>query len=732
MKRIRLIITGIVQGVGFRPFIFNIAKKFDLYGFVLNTSSGVIIEFEGAKIDKAVEYIRLNLPRGAVIENIIMEELELKGYNDFQIKESDNNSSNKISISPDIGICEDCKKELYDKKNRFYNYPFISCSGCGPRFTILEDIPYDRDSISMIDFPMCKECSSNYKEPSDRRYHAQTICCHKCGPVLMMDGAKTTIDDIAKELKDGKIIAIKGIGGYHLACDASNDEVVELLRERKNRPHKPFAVMMELKDALNNCIVSEYEKDQLQSTSAPIVLLLQKKNSAISKYINPNLNSLGVMLPYTGLHLELIRQTGPLVMTSANLNGHPIIKDEEELKGLMGIADRFVTHNRRITFRCDDSVIRCFENNSIIIRRSRGFVPSSIKISKSTPPILACGSDLKNTFCIFNNGYATPSQYIGDLMSRDNFNWYTNSIEDFKRLFNTEFKYIACDKHPAFQSKVYAKSLDKPIIEIQHHHAHIASVMAEKNIKDQVIGICFDGTGYGDDSNIWGGEVFVANDKEYKREYYFEYVDMPGNELAVNEPWRMGIGYLLNTFDIMPDIEFVKKYERDIFLYKDMISKGYKFAQTSSVGRLFDAVSAILGVREVITYEGQAAIELEAIANDYVDIYNYKIMNGVICTKDLIKGIILDIQNGVSKECISSKFHNTIAGIVLDVCSKLNAKTGIKKVVLSGGVFQNIYLLRKCYNNLVSAGLETYYNSIVPINDGGLSLGQILICIANM
>lgn len=722
-------VSGIVQGVGFRPFIFRIAKKFSLNGFVANGSLGVSIEFEGTEknIKNALEYIKNSYPNSSVIENITVEFKDDFGYKKFIIKESQRDTLGSISLSPDLGLCEDCKKEIDDPEGRFYKYPFISCVNCGPRFTLLEGLPYDRPYTSMADFEMCDVCKSEYTNPEDRRYHAQTISCEKCGPELL-----GTIEKTIWDLKQGKIVAIKGIGGYHLACDAKNDDAVSILRKRKKRPHKPLAIMMNLKEAKEQCEISQAEENTLKQSSSPIVILTQKKNSDISNMVNPGLTNLGVMLPYTGLHKLLLEKIDSLVMTSGNISSEPIVTSKEDAQEKLGqIADSFLHHNRRIVNACDDSVMRCFDNRSIIIRRSRGFVPAHIKIGEKGPDVLAFGSDLKNTFAIYTNGNAYISQHIGNLESKNTFDWYGNNINAFKKLLGIDPKIIVCDFHPEYQSTKYANLIGGQVLKVRHHHAHVTAVMGEYGLYEDVIGVSFDGTGYGDDGSLWGGEFFATTRKDYKRILHFEYTKMPGGEAAVREPWRMAASYLYETFNGLPDIEFSQRANKNNWTILENLLKGQP--QTSSVGRLFDAVSSLIGVRDNISYEGQAAVELEALAEDVIlsEAYSFKIINEIISVKSMFEEIVKDIRLGVEKNIISGKFHNTIADIVLEGCKIIKKIHGINKVVLSGGVFQNILLLSKSIKVLEKEGFEVYYGNKIPVNDGGISLGQLVIALEN-
>ena len=727
--RVEVKISGIVQGVGFRPFIVRVAKLFWLNGFVANGSQGVLIEFEGIEesIKKALEYITSSCPNSAIIDSMKVEYKDDLGYKSFIIKESQRENTGSISLTPDLGLCEDCKNEMDAPNSRFYKYPFVSCVNCGPRFTILEGLPYDRPYTSMNNFEMCEDCKKEYQNPEDRRYHAQTISCEKCGPEL-----SDTLDETIKALKLGKIVAIKGVGGYHLACDARNDAAVRLLRDRKRRHHKPFALMMNLEETKRQCEISQAEEDILKSPLSPIVLLAQGESADISKKVNPGLDNLGVMLPYTGIHKLLLEEVNALVMTSGNISSEPIITTEEDVEvKLELIADKFLHHNRRIVNGCDDSVVRCFGDKSMVIRRSRGFMPTSIKIGGGGPDILALGSDLKNTFAIYTKGSAYISQHIGDLESKNTFDWYVNNINIFKKLLGVDPKIIVCDFHPEYQSTKYASMIGNQVLQVRHHHAHITAVMGEHGLDEEVIGVAFDGTGYGDDGNLWGGEFFVAARKDYDRILHFEYTKMPGGEAAVREPWRMAASYLYDVFGELPDIEFSNRINKNDWTILERFLKSQP--QTSSVGRLFDAVSSLIGIRDSISYEGQAAIELEAVAEAFSNEgYPFEIIDGVISVKAMFKEIVKELKQGINKSIISGKFHNTIVDIVLEGCRIIRKSRGINKVVLSGGVFQNILLLSKSIKSLKKEGFEVYYGNKVPVNDGGISLGQLVTALEKL
>ncbi len=768
-ERYVLEITGIVQGVGFRPFIYSIAKSMNLKGWISNTGKGVIIEFEGSDIDitDLTETINKQAPPLSKIKGIKVKRLAFKGYKDFEIRQSIEDSKKQVFISPDVSICSDCAHELYRPNDRRYLYPFINCTNCGPRFTIIKDIPYDRKNTTMGIFPMCEKCEGEYTNPLDRRYHAQPISCYDCGPSLkLFDSQGNTVQTcdyisfIRKAIMQGKIVAIKGIGGYHLACDAYNTAAVELLRQRKHRDEKPFALMTsDIQTAYKHCHINEEEKKLIESYRKPIVLLQRRENCLLPHQIAPGNPFLGIMLPYTPLHMLIFDYspdseafTDTLVMTSANISSEPIVyKDEEALENLGGIADYFLTNNRYIYIRTDDSVTRAFRNKEYIIRRSRGYVPLSIPVdifgSQHIPSVLACGGELKNTFCLNKENEFYPSHHIGDLENAETLSSFEEGIEHFKNMFNIEPEVIAYDLHPEYLSTKYAMDSGMKLrIPVQHHHAHIASCMAENGIDGDVIGVAFDGTGYGEDGHIWGGEFFTGNYAAFRREGHFDYVPMPGGEKAIKEPWRMAVAYLEKCFangitDIYSLIDqnnFFEGVDRNsIKIILNMIQNKLNSPLTSSAGRLFDAVSAMLGIRETINYEGQAAIELEQTAVKSVnEAYDFEIKQQgnefIIDTTALFTELLEDIKNDTDTGISAMKFHNSVVNIIYAGCERLREKTGLNRVVLSGGVFQNMTLLEKTVKQLETQGFEAYTHSRIPSNDGGISLGQGVIAVARI
>ena len=749
MKRLEIRIKGIVQGVGFRPFIYTLANRYSLKGFVLNDNEGVKIEIEGEDflIEKFLKNLQDEAPPLSKIEKIIIQELPLVNYTDFTIKPSAGKTEKFVLISPDIATCEECLKELFDPQDRRYRYPFINCTNCGPRFTIIMDIPYDRERTTMKDFTMCERCRAEYEDPSSRRFHAQPNCCPQCGPHLeIMDHtgniikADDPIQKICEFLHEGKIVAIKGLGGFHLACDAQNHQAVSTLRKRKGREEKPFAVMAKDIDTVKSfCRLNEVEEKLLLSEKRPIVLLRKKDPDPLAPGVAPNQRYHGVMLPYTPLHHLILQESGLiLVMTSGNLCEEPIcFKNEEALSRLGGIADYFLMHNRDIYMRCDDSVSRCFNGKEMILRRSRGYVPDPIKLPfKSDVHILACGAELKNTFCVIREDYAFLSHHIGDLENLETLVAFKKGIEHFKKLFSIDPVVVAHDMHPEYLSTKYARELPIKQVPVQHHHAHIVSCMVDNGITGKVIGVAFDGLGYGSDGKLWGGEFLVADFANFKRVAHFKYIPMPGGVKAIVEPWRMAFSYL---YDIYGDqifdlgIDFVREIDRGLCnALLALIKKGINSPLTSSAGRLFDGVSALLGIRRNISYEGQAAIELEMLAEEgYTGRYNYELENQnskiIINPAKIFQGIINDLNQKVKTSVISAKFHNTIAEIICEVVLKIASEYGLKRVVLSGGVFQNMVLLKTAVDKLHEMNFEVYTHNRVPPNDGGISLGQAVI-----
>lgn len=729
-------IFGIVQGVGFRPFVFTTAQKYNLRGIVYNTSWGVYIEVEGEEenINSFIKDMKYNAPPLAVIDEIKVKNLEIKNYKDFRIISSQVNDG-FVPISPDMGVCEDCLKEMNDPNNRRYRYPFINCTNCGPRFSIIEDIPYDRPKTSMRVFPMCEKCEEEYNDPHDRRFHAQPVACFDCGPKLEFVGENCDEDEIkcvADALKRGKIAAIKGIGGFHLAVNALNDEAVFTLRSRKKRYGKPFAVMMkDLNQVEEYCFVSDEEKKLLLSQRRPIVLL-KKKGEKLAKGVADRLDNLGVMLPYAPLHYLLMEEIDfPIVMTSGNVSEEPLCKNNEEaLEKLKGIADVFLLNNRDIVNRIDDSVTIFNAGAERVIRRARGYAPQPILLKKNAKVnVLAVGGFYKNTFCLTQGHYAFISHHIGDLDNEKTFEYYVEQIERYKRLFRVNPEVIAHDMHKGYLSTQYALSCDLPRVEVQHHHAHIASCMAEYDITDKVIGIAYDGTGYGMDGNIWGAEFLICDLKDFLRVGHLEYKPLPGGEQAIKKIYRTALGFISQDINFYKD--FVGKFDsKEIDIILKQIERRINTPYASSMGRFFDAAASLLGLRDEVLFEGQGAMELESLIIENDDFYDFDVYRNeeyIIDPEIILHQLYEDYRKGVDKRIIATKFHNSIVEFTFYLALKLREELGINKVVLSGGSFQNKYLLKKLMTKLTDSGFETYTNSKVPCNDGGISLGQAVI-----
>jgi len=777
LKAASISVRGIVQGVGFRPFVYGLAVKHKLRGCVYNTSEDVKIEVEGEA--EAIEQFKLELQTKAPplvrIESITIQTQPPRGYQMFEIRESQAQEGKYQLISPDVATCQACLNELFDHQDRRYRYPFTNCTNCGPRFTIIESMPYDRPRTTMRHFRMCSECQAEYDNPLNRRFHAQPNACPKCGPeVQLLDkqgkviNAPDPLAAAAELLKEGKIIAIKGLGGFLLACDATDDTVVSTLRQRKRRPSKPLAIMVaSLEEARKHCYISPEEERLLTSPQSPIVLMRWREGSSVSRGVAPHLQFLGVMLPYTPVHHILLRDTGlPLVMTSGNLSEEPIAKDNDEaLRRLSSIADYFLVHNRDIYSRYDDSVAMAEGSTNQLIRRARGYAPYPIRLPFNTRQVLACGAEEKNTFCLTKDNYAFLSQHIGDMENMETLEHFEATLLLYKRLFHIEPEVVAHDLHPDYLATRYAQELGEhgmKLVPVQHHHAHIASCLADNSLESPVIGVAFDGTGMGADGNIWGGEFLVADYRSYKRVGHLEYLPLPGGAAAIRRPYRTAIGYILallgenalNT--VIATLNGVKRKqsqlaflgqisEVEIEIIKHQIEKKINSPLCSSMGRLFDAISALLGVRGEIDYEGQAAVELEMAAHADIfttrvddetmssnkESYPYYIVEEdgirVVCLKDLFSAVIEDLQQGTSKGKISVKFHNTVAQMIDDVCQSIANETGIRCVALSGGVFQNRLLLRETVSLLESNGFQVFIHKQVPCNDGGISLGQAVI-----
>ncbi|MEP6922588.1 MAG: carbamoyltransferase HypF [bacterium] len=758
--RSQILVRGIVQGVGFRPFVYSQASRRALRGRVCNNATGVLIDVEGdhGDIEQFISDLKTNPPPLSLIESVeCNHNLEPADYDDFLIVESSQDGEKFVPISADIATCDDCMTELFDEQNRRYQYPFINCTNCGPRFTIVEDVPYDRAQTTMRDFQMCPDCLAEYANPLDRRFHAEPTACAVCGPQLYLlsaDGfevgrdltvAGDTIDRVRDLLCKGRIVAIKGIGGFQLACDALSREAVEELRRRKYREDKPFAMMAESVELIReHCFVSTMEGQSLRSAAGPIVLMERKPDSSLPQAVAPGVNALGFMLPYSPLHHLLLQGLGrPLVMTSGNISDEPICyTDGEATRRLDRIADYFLLHDRRIHMRMDDSVVRVTNGREVLVRRARGYAPAPIKTRFTFGrQVLACGAELKNTFCLTRDNYAFVSHHIGDLENLETLRSFSEGIEHFRRLFHLAPEIVAYDLHPEYLSTKYALALEGGAgkVGVQHHHAHIASCMADNQIEGEVIGVALDGLGFGTDGRMWGGEFFVADFLDAERVAHLAYVPLPGGAKAIREPWRMAAVYLQQAFGddfLNLDLPFVRDLEeRGWGTLRSMIATGTNSPETSSMGRLFDAMSALLGVRAAVNYEGQAAIELEAMALPHCDAaYEFKISSkgNVIEADNVIRGAVADLLDGMPASTVAGKFHLCVARLIAMMADKVRSERALRRVVLSGGVFQNKLLLEKSRALLQGIGFEVFTHARVPTNDGGISFGQAAVANARV
>jgi hydrogenase maturation protein HypF len=756
MERIRIDVKGTVQGVGFRPYVFWLARDLSLKGYVSNTSGGVTIEVEGESTASFIDRLKKEAPPLAKITEVDIVPLEVHGYEDFRISDSFVEESFTL-VSPDVSICEDCLREMRDPGDRRFGYPFINCTNCGPRYTITRDVPYDRPNTTMSGFTMCPECEQEYNDPQNRRFHAQPNACPECGPQVDLisggspDPADNPIKKVSELLTEGNIVAIKGLGGYHLSCDAANDRAVSRLRERKRGNRKPFALMaLDLETVKEHCHISEREEALLQSARRPIVLLEKRPDCPLPGVIAPGNRRLGFMLPCTPLHyliLDSLPDKSVLLMTSGNLAEEPIqVDNREAAEKLAKIADAFLNHNRDIFMRVDDSVTKVTDR-ARFLRRARGYVPEPIALSAGEgPDVLAVGADLKNTFTLMKGPYAIPSQHIGDMENYESQRFFEETLGNLMAVYKVEPAALAYDMHPGYFSTRWALSKGKEMLRaapgqlvtampVQHHHAHIASVIAEKGISGKVIGVALDGTGYGTDGMLWGGEFLIADALDFKRSGHLRYVPMPGGEQAIKEPWRMAVSYIRSAVgrDDTPEwlerIGFMERYGKKPIEDLLKILEISDFSPLSSgAGRLFDAVSAMLDICDLNTFEGEAAMALEAVAKVEEDqTYPVDISFKAPMEVDFsfaLMGIINDMLSGTGKDVIAAKFHNTVAEAVYRVVIKMSQLNVIEQVVLSGGVFQNDFLLGRLAYTLKAAGLKVYTNELVPTNDGGISLGQ--------
>jgi hydrogenase maturation protein HypF len=742
-----LSVHGVVQGVGFRPFIFRLAGEHGLKGWVINTSSAVEIEVEGksAEVDAFIGRVIHDAPPRARIEGVEAADGKPAGYRTFEIRESLADAGYQL-ISPDIATCADCVRELFDPRDRRYRYPFTNCTNCGPRFTIITDIPYDRPYTTMAPFRMCDQCRREYADPLNRRFHAQPNACPVCGPKVWLEDARAEVrahDDpiraTAALLRGGAIVALKGLGGFQLACDATDTDAVSRLRERKRRPDKPFALMMQdMEEVQRYCLADDEESRLLGAPEAPIVLLRRKEGSSVSPRVAPGNRYLGVMLPYTPIHHLLLRDCGkPLVMTSGNLSEEPIAKDNDEARlRLGGLADYFLFHNRDIHSRYDDSVFRIRDRAPEAIRRARSYAPNPVKLPFKTKPILALGAAEKNTFCVTRDEFAFLSQHIGDLENLDTLDHFIATIDLYKRLFRVTPEIVAHDLHPDYLSTRYARQFEGvlPLVGVQHHHAHVTSCMAEHGLPGPVIGVAFDGSGYGPDGSVWGGEFLIGTCAGFDRAASLAQMPLPGGEVSIRKPYRLAFAYLRALGIEMPDLpslSAIPAEEREIITAQ--IANRINTPLTSSCGRLFDAIAALLGICRTITFEGQAAIALEMVAapNGPATPYPFSVDKAEgrfqVRLGELIGAIINDAVQGVGVPEIALRFHHTVAHVIRRVSLLLSEETGIKTVVLSGGCFQNRLLAELAVSLLTASGLRCVTHRQVPCNDGGIALGQAVV-----
>jgi hydrogenase maturation protein HypF len=787
-RRLKVIVHGVVQGVGFRPFIYRLATQFELHGWVLNSSQGVFIEVEGMEENLNSFLLRLQRekPTRAIIQSMEFSFLDPVGYNSFEIRKSEEAGEKTVLVLSDIASCQECRGEVFDSTDRRLLYPFTNCTNCGPRFTIIEALPYDRPNTSMKAFKMCTECNYEYENPLNRRFHAQPNACPLCGPTLEFwtsGGEVIARGDHAlfaavKALKFGKILALKGLGGFHLIVDARNERAIAKLRERKRREEKPFALMFPSLDLVKRyCQVSPFEERLLLSPESPIVLLRKNPEANdLAPSVAPVNPYLGVMLPYTPLHHILMQELGfPIVATSGNLKDEPIVTDEREaLVRLRGIGEMFLVHNRPIIRHVDDSVVRIAVGRELLLRRARGYAPLPINAvvahgCVALPKILAVGAHLKNTVAISLKDQVFISQHIGDLETQEAYESFQRVIKDFKKLYEFEPEVIACDMHPDYLSTKYARSLDLPIIEVQHHHAHVAACTAENQLEGPVLGVSWDGTGYGTDGTIWGGEFLLADFASFKRVCHLRTFRLPGGEKAIREPRRTALGVLYELFgeEAMERIVMARHTspllhtfgEEELRILVHMIRKDINSPLTSSVGRLFDAVAALIGLRGWVSFEGQAAMDLEYITRDGIkSYYPFEFLDltepvpslskdssriekepelhssvssspsYIVDWAPMILAILEDIRKGVPADEIATKFHNTLSEVVTSVANLL----GMERIVLTGGVFQNGYLTERTCRRLEEEGFKSYIHQRVPPNDGGISFGQVAVAAASL
>ncbi len=754
ITRRRLHFRGVVQGVGFRPHVYSLALRHGLTGFVGNDAAGVFIEIQGEQgsLDLFVDRLQATPPPLARIESVAINSIGILPHDSsFVILQSKSNHVESTSVSPDIATCDDCLREMLDPADRRYRYPFINCTNCGPRFTIIRSTPYDRSSTTMQGFNMCRACQDEYDDPSDRRFHAQPNACRLCGPELsyLQRGAEhkdeQAISAAQNDLAQGRIVAIKGIGGFHLAVDATNADAVLRLRERKRRPGKPLAVMARDLDMVRQfAILSKEECDLLISPQRPIVLLQVRADEDAFPFateVAPGTDRVGVMLPYSGLHVLLMQNSSPLVMTSGNLSSEPILwRNEDALERLAGIADAFLLHNRDIHVPCDDSVIRICDGHEAPVRRSRGYAPLPVGLRSSGPSVLAVGAELKSTFCLTQRDHAYLSQHLGDMENLETLTAFEQALEHFQSLFRTRPEVVACDAHPGYLSSSWARRYSEregvPLVEVQHHHSHLCSTMAEHGLdgSSPILGVVFDGTGYGTDGAIWGGEILKATYTSFERILHLGYTPMPGGEASIRNPYRMALAHLWSAgipwSSGLPCVDAAT--ETDLSILQQQLSSNLLCVPTSSMGRFFDAAASLIGVRHRVEYEAQAAIELEAVSDDlYASrAYPVRIQRGEIDPRPVIRAIVDDIRSGASKATLAGRFQRTVVQMIVNAAEEARRLTDIGTVALTGGVMQNMRIAGLASLQLREHGFRVLEHRLVPANDGGIALGQATIALA--
>jgi len=745
VQKVKIVIRGVVQGVGFRPFIYRLAKELNVKGWIINSSQGVFIEAEAERktLEQFLNRIETDRPKNSYIQSFEHTWLDLEGFEEFEIRESLEAGSKTALVLPDISTCNDCLEEIFDPQNRRYLYPFINCTNCGPRFSIIADLPYDRPNTTMGEFLMCEKCRAEYTDPLNRRFHAEPTACPECGPkVTLTDNRENLLFEkheavlaAVAAIKKGSIIALKGIGGYQLICDASNPDAVNTLRQRKRRCQKPFALMFPNADTvIAECEVNDPEYRLLTSVEAPIVLLKRKKDvqSKVADeciYGNPYL---GIMLPYSPLHHILMKELDiPVVATSGNISEEPICTTEADAYAKLGdIADFFLVHNRKILRHVDDSIVRIAAGKEVMIRRARGYAPLPVVLNGiENTTILAAGAHLKNTIGINKGSNVFISQHIGDLENIESINAFKKVITDLETFYELRPDMVVCDEHPDYISTKFSESLSLPLYKVQHHYAHVLSCMAENELDEDVLGVSWDGTGYGSDGTIWGGEFILPNGISFRRAGYFKTFRLPGAEAAIHDVWKIGFSLLYDVYgkDVFSLKNIPLLQYKDVNNITQILDKKINSPVTSSCGRLFDGISAIIGINQHANFEAQAAMDLEFAADDYKtnEYFTFTIDENndayVFNWHDVIRTIVTNLAEGVKPGLISAKFHNTLAEVIVQIAGKLK----LNKVLLTGGCFMNKLLLERAVQRLEEEGFKVYTQQRVPAGDGGISLGQM-------